>query len=139
MKEFYTELKAPLVKSALVLVFIFNIFTMCSVSTAHLGDVMVCATVNGSGECEADKTEFPAPVPVIYCSATLKNAPSDTKVIFTWKKGDEVLGKADVKSGSGVVYSNYNSPGNLEPGKYSVTVKIDTDNSDPVTKTFTIE
>ena len=139
MQEVYRFIKAPLIKSSLVLVFIFNIFTICSVSTAKLDDVMVCGAVNGSSECDANKTEFPASAPVIFCSAKVKNAPSDTKVIFTWKRGDEVIGKADVKTGSGVVYSNFNSPGNLEAGKYSVTVKIDTDNSDPVTKDFTIE
>lgn len=139
MKQFFGLLKTPAIKSALVLVFIFNIFTICSVSTAKLDDVMVCASVNGSSECDGNKTQFSSSVPVIYCSAKLKNAPDNTNVIFTWKHGDEVIGKAQVKTGSAVVYSNYNSPGTMEPGKYSVTVKIDTDNSDPVTKDFTIE
>jgi hypothetical protein len=138
MKEVINHLKSPLVKSLLVLVFIFNIFTICSVSTAHLSDVRVCSSINSDSECESDASSFPSSVATLYCSAKLKNAPEKTKVIFTWKFEDEVIGKADVESGSAVVYSYYKSPGFMKPGNYSVTVKIDTDNAEPVTKKFTL-
>ncbi len=139
MKEIFNFLKLPLVKSFLVLVFIFNIFTMCSVSTAKLSDVQLCSSLNSSSTCDADKTTFPSSVDVIYCSAMLKNAPKDTKVTFTWKHGDESLGSADVTSGDASVYSNFNTKGSLAPGKYSVTIKVNADNVDPITKEFTIE
>ena len=76
---------------------------------------------------------------MIYCSAQMKNAPADTKVTFTWKHGEEVIGTANATTGSGIVYSNFSPTGEVKPGKYSVTVKIETDNADPVTKNFTIE
>ena len=116
-----------------------NIFTVCSVSTANLSDVRLCANVNSSSECDGDKSSFAADAPVIYCSAQVKNAPSNTKVNFSWKFESESLGSADVETSSGVVYSTYKSGGTLKPGKYSVTVKINTDNSEPVTKNFTVE
>jgi len=111
----------------------------CNVSTANLSDVKLCTEKNSSNVCDADASTFPASTPVIYCSANLKNAPSGTKVTFEWKHGSEPLGKADVETSSGTVVSNFTTNGAVEPGSYSVTVKINTDNSTPVTKTFTIE
>jgi hypothetical protein len=139
MKEIINFLKLPLVKSFLVLVFIFNIFTICSVSTAKLTEVKLCSSLSSDKSCDVDKSSFPESVDVIYCSAFLKNAPKDTKVTFTWKHGDELLGSADVTSGDAVLYSNYTTKGSLAPGKYSVTLKVNADNVDPVTKEFTIE
>jgi hypothetical protein len=115
------------------------IFQSCSVSTANLGDVRVCSSLNSDGECNADAPTFPGTAPVIYCSAKLKNAPSGTKVTFEWKRGSEDMGTASVETGSGIVNSNFKPNAALEPGKYSVTVKINSDNSTPVTKEFTIE
>jgi hypothetical protein len=117
---------------------IFNVFTACNVSTANLSDVKVCTSLNSS-VCDADASSIPGTAPVIYCSAKLNNAPSGTKVTFTWSHAGSELGKADVETGSGTVSSNMNTNGSLEPGKYSVTVKINSDNAKPVTKEFTIE
>ena len=111
----------------------------CNVSTANLSDVKLCASVNSSGECDGDNSTFSGTVPVVYCTAQVKNAPSGTKVTFEWKHGSESFGKADVETSSGVVNSTFKPTSTLEPGNYSVTVKIDTDNSKPVTKEFTIE
>jgi hypothetical protein len=115
-----------------------SIFPSCSVSTASISDVKVCTSLNGS-ECGSDASSFHSDAPVIYCSATLKNAPSDTKVNFEWKHDGESFGKVDVTSGSGVVQSSYKPPSTFPPGKYSVTLKLAVDNSTPVTKEFTIE
>jgi hypothetical protein len=111
----------------------------CNVSTANLSDVKLCSEKNSGGVCDADASTFPVSTPVIYCSANLKNAPSGTKVTFEWKHGSESLGKADVETSSGTVSSNFTTNGSVEPGKYSVTVKINTDNAKPETKEFTIE
>jgi len=113
-----------------------SIFPSCS--TANLSEVKVCSSLSGS-ECSEDASSIPGDVPVIYCSANLNNAPSKTKVTFEWKQGSESLGKADVETGSGVVKSTFRPNTTLDPGQYSVTLKIDADNSAPVTKDFTIE
>src|SRR5712691_1292553 len=94
--------------------------TACNVSTAHLSDVKVCSSLNKDGECDADSPTFPGMAPVIYCSAKLKNAPSGTKVTFSWKYGSEDMGKADVETGSGNINSSFKPSVTLEPGKYSV-------------------
>ena len=115
-----------------------SIFPSCSVSTANLSDVKVCSSLNGS-ECNGDLVSLPGNVPVIYCSANLKNAPSKTKVTFEWKHESESMGTAEVETESGVVNSTFKPNADLEPGKYSVTVKIAVDNSSPISKEFTIE
>lgn len=111
----------------------------CNVSTANLSDVKLCTEKNSSNICDGSASTFPASTPVIYCSANLKNAPSGTKVTFEWKLGNESLGKADVETSTGTVVSNWSTGGAVEPGSYSVTVKINTDNATPITKEFTIE
>ena len=69
----------------------------------------------------------------------MKNAPSDTKVTFTWKFNGEQIAVADVSTGSAVVKSTLTTGGSLSPGNYSVTLKINSDNSEPVTKEFKVE
>ncbi len=111
----------------------------CNVSTANLSDVKLCTSKGSSGDCQSDMAKFPADVQVIYCTASVNNAPEHTKITFEWKKGSESMGKADVETSSGVVSSNFSPNAVLEPGTYSCTVKINTDNAKPVTKEFTIE
>lgn len=128
--------------SVVVVVLLGIVFIMvpsCSVSTANLSDVKLCTEKNSSGVCDSDMSSFSADATVIYCSASLNNAPSGTKVTFEWKQGDQSLGKADVETSSGTVSSNFTTNDAVEPGTYSVTVKINTDNAKPVTKEFTIE
>ena len=112
-----------------------SIFPSCS--TANLSDAKVCTSLSGS-ECGSNETTFSAETPVIYCSAKLNNAPSDTKVTFEWKHDGESFGKVDVNSGGGVVSSSYKPPSTFPPGNYSVTLTIASDNSKPVIKEFTI-
>lgn len=125
----------------LAIIFIISCYMLpaCNVSTASLSDVMVCSGKNSKGVCDADASAFLVNTPVIYCSATLKNAPEGTKVTFEWKHDGQTLGKADVETSSGTVSSNFTTNGTVEPGKYSVTVKINTDNSTPFTKEFSLE
>jgi hypothetical protein len=124
----------------LVLVFAVSaLIPACNVSTANLSDVKLCTEKNSSNICDSDASTFAASTQVIYCSANLKNAPSGTKVTFEWKHGSESLGKADVETSSGTVVSNFTTGGAVEPGSYSVTVKINTDNATPITREFTIE
>jgi len=134
--------RSNVLSSAVMVIVLGCIFIMipsCNVSTANLTDVKLCTQKNSSGVCDSDASTFPADVQVVYCSAILKNAPADTKVTFEWKHEGQSLGKADVETSSGSVSSNFSPNAELEPGKYSVTVKINTDNATPVTKEFTIE
>jgi plastocyanin len=134
------QIKAKFLLTLLLITAAFSLtfIASCSVSTANLSDAKVCTSLNGS-ECASDNSTVPASSTVIYCSANLKNAPAGTKVTFTWKKGGDNIASVDLEGSSGVVYSNLNTGGSLEPGKYSVTIKINSDNSQPVTKEFTVE
>ena len=116
-----------------------NMYPSCSVSTASISDAKICSQIGSDGSCSNDASSFSMNTPVIYFTATLKNAPADTKITFEWKHNGESMGKADVKSGSGIINSTFKSPGTLDPGKYSCTAKINIDNSDPITKEFTVE
>ncbi len=113
-------------------------FPACNVSTANLSDVKLCSEKSGDG-CSSDVSAFPVSTATLYCSAVLKNAPSGTKVTFEWKHDGKELGHADVESAGGSVIGNMSINGALEPGKYSVTVKLNSDNSTPITKQFTLE
>jgi hypothetical protein len=138
MKKFMQVSKALFALSVLGVVCFSSIFPSCGVSTANLSDVKVCSSLNGS-ECSGDAASFPGDVPVIYCTANIKNAPAKTKVTFDWKHGSESMGKAEVETESGVVNSTFKPNSALESGKYSVVVKIATDNATPITKEYTIE
>ncbi len=139
MKTISIIFKNPLSKAVFVLVFCSALFYMCNVSTANLSNVVVCTSISSSGACESGSSAFPADVPKIYCSADLKNAPSETKVTFTWKYNGEKIASTDVSAGSAIIYSSLTPNGTLPAGNYSVTVKINSDNSEPVTKEFKVE
>lgn len=115
-----------------------SFFQACNVSTANLSDVKLCTEKTDAG-CSSDASTFPVTSAAVYCSAVLKNAPTGTKVTFEWKHDGKELGHADVESTGGSVIGNMNINGALEPGKYSVTVKLNSDNSTPITKEFTLE
>ncbi len=136
MKKLFSTTKVLLGIAVLGIFCFSSIFPSCS--TANLSDVKVCTSINGS-DCSSSESSFPSETPVIYCSAKLNNAPDDTKVTFEWKHNGESFGKADVAGGSGFVNSSYRPPSVFPPGKYTVTVKINVDNSEPVTKEFTVE
>lgn len=128
------------VLSLSVFLFLFGgiLFQACNVSTANLSDIKLCNTKTDAG-CPSDASTFPATSEAIYCSANVKNAPSGTKVTFVWKHDGKELGTADVETSGGTVLGHMTINGALEPGKYSVTVKLNSDNSTPTTKEFTLE
>ena len=138
MKKMLGSLKMLPVLSVLGIVFLSGVLMSCNVSTANLSDVKVCSSLNGS-ECSSDVSSFSSDVQAIYCSASLNNAPSGTKVVFEWKHEGESIGKAELDGQSGVVNSSFKPTAELPQGKYSVTVKINTDNAKPITKEFTIQ
>lgn len=137
MKKHYYSSKALVVSTAISFLLLTGILSSCNVSTANLSDVKVCTSLNGS-ECSGDASTFSADATAIYCSASLNNAPANTKVTFEWKHEGESMGKAEIEAPSGFVNSTFKPTTELVPGKYSVTVKLATDNSKPITKEFTI-
>lgn len=139
MKKITIASRTIFVMAVLFAVCILNMYPSCSVSTASISDPKICSQLGSDGLCGNDATSFSASTPVIYFTANLKNAPADTKITFEWKHNGESMGKADVTTGSGTISSTFKSPGTLDPGKYSCTAKINVDNSDPVTKEFTVE
>ncbi len=128
--------------TAVVLVSLVSFLTLfttsCNVSTANLSDVKLCSSLSGN-TCGEDVTKFGSDVSAIHCTANLNNAPAKTKVMFNWKKDGEGIGNAEVEAESGYVSSTFTPSEPMPPGKYSVTVKIETDNSKPVTKEFVVE
>jgi len=137
MKKIFKGSNLFVTLSVLNVMFLTVVLSSCNVSTANLTDVKVCTSLNGS-ECSGDASSFSADVQAIYCSASLNNAPSNTKVTFEWKHEGESMGKAELEAPSGFVNSTFKPTTELVPGKYSVTVKLETDNSKPITKEFTI-
>jgi hypothetical protein len=130
--------KVILVLAVLCVISFPGIFLSCNVTTVNLSDVKVCSSLS-SNICGNDVSSFPSNVPAIYCTANLNNAPSKTKVTFEWKQEGESIGKTEVEAESGYVSSTFKPEAPLPPGKYSITVKIATDNSKPITKEYTVE
>ncbi|MFZ4591913.1 MAG: hypothetical protein ACOYN6_13005 [Ignavibacteria bacterium] len=126
------------VLAVLCIVCFSDIFLSCNVSTANLSDVKLCSSLSVN-VCDNDVSAFPSNVAAIYCTANLNNAPSKTKVIFEWKQEGESIGKTEVEAESGYVSSTFKPETPLPPGKYSITVKIATDNSKPITKEYTVD
>lgn len=124
--------------SVLFVICFSSIFPSCSVSTANLSGAKLCSSLSGT-ECGADALSFPVDVPVIYCSASVNNAPSQTKVLIEWKHGSESLGTMEKEVESGYIHATLKPNSTLAPGQYSVTMKIASDNSTPLTKEFTLE
>src|SRR5205085_10267585 len=138
MKKIKIAARTSFALALLAVVCFCNLYPSCSVSTASISDAKICSQIGSDGACGNDATSFSVSTPVIYFTATLKNAPADTKITFEWKHNGESMGKADVTTGSGIINSTFKSPGTLDPGKYSCTAKINVDNSDAVTKEFTV-
>lgn len=138
MKKMLSNLNLLTVLSVIGVVFLSGFLMSCNVSTANLSDVKLCTSLNGS-ECSNDVSSFTSDVQAIYCSASLNNAPSGTKVVFEWKHEGESIGKAELEGSTGVVNSSFKPSAELPAGKYSVTVKINTDNATPITKDFKVE
>ncbi|MFA7359834.1 MAG: hypothetical protein WC139_02240 [Candidatus Kapaibacterium sp.] len=138
MEKIFSNSKLFLAAAVLCVIGLAGVLSSCNVSTANLTEVKVCSSLNGS-ECSNDVSSFPGDVPAIYCSASLNNAPADTNVTFEWKQEGVSIGKVELNAESGFVNSTFKPTSTLEPGKYSVSVKLATDNATPITKEFTIE
>ena len=121
--------------------------TACSfnVSTATPENVKMCVEVPENQTCASDTAQFNTTTPKVFVTSDLKYAPEGTKVKIDWKYlgGDTVkasdLASIDLvtKSNTNFVASYLNLNG-LPEGNYEVVISLDTDNSKPISKQFSI-
>jgi hypothetical protein len=118
-----------------------------SLSTATLENMKMCGEVGADKQCASDTATFSKKAPKIFATADLKYAPEGTKVKVDWKYLGGEAGQAsnidtvnlEVKSNMTVITSSLPSPEKGWPGgDYEVVISLDTDNSKPVSKKFSI-
>lgn len=123
--------------------------TACNfkVSTAGLENVKMCAEVAQSGQCASDTVTFDRNTGKLFVTADLNNAPEGTKVKIDWKYLGGEAGNAsnidtvtvESKPDTSFISSNLTSNNKAFPaGKYEVVLALDTDNSKPIRKEFSI-
>ncbi len=122
--------------------------TGCNVSTASLSNIKVCDQLEG-GQCTSDMGTFTPDTRVFYTTANLDSAPSGTKVDINWRYLSGELGNTAQDIDSVTFTSEENSnfvQSSLErstptwpKGNYEVVLKINTDNADPVHKSFSVK
>jgi hypothetical protein len=118
-----------------------------SVSTAKLENLKMCGKVTTNKECASDTSTFAKNTPKLFATADLNNAPEGTKVKIDWKYlGGEAGTATDIdsinletKSNMTTITSHLSAPNQgLPVGKYEVVMSLDTDNSKPIRKQFSI-
>jgi outer membrane biogenesis lipoprotein LolB len=119
------------------------LLTACNISTANLSDVMSC-TETQDVLCAEDITTFATDTPEIYVSALLNNAPEGTLTTFSWRyiTDDYHIDSITLESvdTATTLQSSLNMPTEGWPvGEYEVVLSINTDNSEPVHKKFSIK
>lgn len=123
------------------------LLSACYISTAKISNPMACA-INYfvDGECTEDQTGFARDTEEIFVTIDLDNAPEEgTEMTFDWKYVDEdqAIDSITFSPGvnSGIAFSNLPMPsfdGGWPTGTYSVTISLNTDNSEPIVKKFTV-
>ncbi|MHB8967530.1 MAG: hypothetical protein ACYC57_04635 [Thermoleophilia bacterium] len=134
---------------SIIAVFALVMATGCEVSTANLQNVKVCSDPDSDNQCESDDGTFDADTEEIFVSGDLENAPDGTELTITWtylgaEEGDDPEEidsiKLTTKDGENTFHSNLAAPsGGWPGGDYEIVLDLGTDNSEPVTKSFTIE
>jgi hypothetical protein len=123
--------------------------TACSfnISTAGLKNVKMCPNLVQGQQCANDASTFAQNTPKLFVTADLNNAPEGTKVKIDWRYlGGEAGGETNIdtvivesKSDTKQITSSLTSSnGTWAKGKYEVVLSLDTDNSKPIRKEFTI-
>ncbi len=118
-----------------------------NISTAALENAKMCTAVAEGKPCESDTTKFEKNTPKLFVTADLKFAPAGTKVKAAWKYLEGEAGKAtdidsvtfETKSDTTFVISSLSAPNNgWLAGTYEVVLSLDTNNSQPIRKQFTV-
>jgi len=104
----------------------------------------MCTELNDS-KCDSDNPIFGIEDQTIYVSCTIKNAPSDTKVNFSWYYTTGERLEIDIvsitlsESGTFPVYSSLSAPYEGWPeGDYEVIIAIEGHEDKTVTKKFEV-
>lgn len=131
------------------LILAFALFTMgVECSTANLQEVKVCSDPDSDNVCQSDEGTFGPDVGEIFVTGEIHNAPEDTELTITWtylgEEGDDAEEIDEVKlsteDSSNTFYSSMEAPdGGWPGGDYEIVLDLGTDNSDPITKKFTVE
>ncbi|NMF60745.1 hypothetical protein [Pseudanabaena yagii] len=118
-----------------------------NISTATLEDVKTCTEAPENQPCASDISQFQNNTPKIFVTSNIKYAPEGTKIKIDWKYlGGESVKATDIdsitletKSDTKFVYSYLTAPTNGWPdGNYEIVLSINTDNSKPIRKQFSI-
>jgi hypothetical protein len=127
-----------------------NLFMVsCSfnISTANMQGLKTCSKQAGDKECAVDTNSFPRTTKKIFATADLNNATDGTKVKVGWKYLGGEAGAAqlldsvdlEMKSNMSVIISDLTAGEQKWPtGDYEVVFTLNTDNSKPLTKKFSI-
>jgi hypothetical protein len=118
-----------------------------SLSSATLENLKTCSEQVANKECANNVASFTKTTPKLFATADLKHAPEGTKVKINWKYlGGEAGDAKTIDSVSIVTDSNMDLiTSNLEfsgkewpTGNYEVAFMLETDNSKPLKKQFSI-
>ncbi|MBW4600816.1 MAG: hypothetical protein KME29_14750 [Calothrix sp. FI2-JRJ7] len=126
-----------------------GISTACNfkISTANLDNVKICSELANDKKCTSDTAEFNGNTSKIFVTADLNYAPEGTKVKINW---NYLGGKAgagatidtlnlETKDNANNITSHLTANKRGFPaGKYEVVMTLDTDNSKPIRKEFTV-
>ena len=136
-------MKKTIILSGILMGLLF-VFQQCNVSTANIADVKMCESTENT-QCAEDNPVFSTNTPAIYVSCILKNAPEGTKVNFAWyyiseEKVfiDEVSLESQTTTSPMQSYLSMPDAG-WPTGNYEVVLSLDTDNSTPITKNFSVQ
>lgn len=116
-----------------------------SCSTANITDVKMCDEAKDS-QCPEDTPTFTPETEEIIITSKLNNAPEGTKVSFQWRykeDGGVDIDKVELESkdvATNTLQSSLSKPDAGWPaGDYEVIISLDTDNSEPIHKEFSVK
>lgn len=118
-----------------------------SISTATLDNVQVCSEVQSNGQCDSDSAPFAKDAAELVATADLKYAPEGTLVTIDWNYLGGEAGQAtaidsvslETEENMDLVTSSLTTPQSGWPsGDYEVVFSLDTDNSQPISKQFSV-
>lgn len=118
-----------------------------SISSAKIENLKTCGQVTADKQCTSDTSAFDKKTPKLFATADLNYAPEGTKVKIDWKYlGGEAGAATDIdtvnletKSNMTTITSHVSAPDKgLPAGQYEVVMSLDTDNSKPIRKQFSI-
>jgi len=119
-------------------------FNGCNFTTAKIQDVKICNDLHDNA-CDSDHPTLSIDDPEFYISCSVMNAPSDTKVKFSWyyTTGERIEIDAVTvhleEGGSLPVYSSLSAPyAGWPDGDYEVIIQIEGHEDKTVVKTFTV-